>query len=266
MDCFKLTGQTAVITGAGAGIGAAIARCFAEAGANVVLAARTQSAIDAVASDCRAFGVEAMAVATDINDPQALDRLIDSTVEGFGGIDLLVNNAGGAGGPRSALEVGDDYFEKLLHFNLTSRFGLTRRCIPHLLESDRAAVLMISSVLGRMPDPGFVTSNTINAALSHMTRELATEFAPRIRFNGIEVGATMTEALAPLLEHGNLAEQMAEKTPMKRLGTPEDIAYGALYLCSPAASWVTGKMLEVDGGQLGTNWPIPMNHDAKQGG
>jgi len=264
MEYFKLTGKTALVTGAGAGIGRATALCFAEAGADVVVAARTRSAIEAVAGECRRFGVNSLAVATDITNPEDLDRLVAATVEHFGGIDLLVNNAGGAGGPKSALDVSDEYLADLLHFNLTSRFGLMRRCIPHLLNSDSASVVTISSVLGRMPDPGFVTSNTINAALSHMTRSLATEFAPRIRFNVIEVGATLTDALKPLLEHGTLAQQMAEKTPMKRLGTAEDIAYGALYLCSPAASWITGKTLDIDGGQLATNWPIAMNHFAQR--
>lgn len=264
MECFKLTGSTALITGAGTGIGRATALCFAEAGANVVVAARTQSTIDAVAEECRKFGVKSIAVATDITRPQDLDRLVSTTVEHFGGIDILINNAGGAGAPMSALDITDEYLAELMHFNLTSRFGLMRRCIPHLLERKNASVVTTSSVLGRMPDPGFVTSNTINAALSHMTRSLATEFAPLIRFNAIEVGATLTEALKPLLEHGTLAQQMTDKTPMQRLGTAEDIAYGALYLCSPAASWVTGKILEIDGGQLSTNWPIPMNHLSQQ--
>ena len=264
MDCFKLTGQTAVITGAGAGIGRATALCFAEAGANIVAAARTEAAIEEVATACRQFGVDAISVVTDITRPADLDELVSRAVEHFGGIDILINNAGGAGAPVPAVEITDEYFAGLLHLNLISRFGLIRRCIPHLLESDSASVVSISSVLGRMPDPGFLTSNTINAGLNHMTRELATEFSPRIRFNAIEVGATMTDALKPLLEHGTLKEQMEEKTPMKRLGTPEEIAYGALYLCSPAAGWITGKMLEIDGGQLTTNWPVPMNHFARQ--
>ncbi len=163
MECFNLTGKTALVTGAGAGIGRATALCFAEAGADVVVAARTQSAIDAVAEQCRQFGVRSIAVATDITKAQDLDRLVATAVDQFGGIDLLVNNAGGAGAPMSALDVSDTYFADLMHFNLTSRFGLMRRCIPHLLESECASVVMISSVLGRMPDPGFVTSNTINA-------------------------------------------------------------------------------------------------------
>lgn len=260
MDYFKLTGKTALITGGGSGIGRATALMFAEAGANIVVAARTRSKIEEVAESCRQSGVEAIAVPADITKPEDLDRLVDTTVSQFGGMDILINNAGGAGGPMSALEVSDEYLAELLHLNLTSRFGLMRRCIPHLLESDSASVVSISSVLGRMPDPGFVTSNTINAGLSHMTRSLATEFAPRIRFNVIEVGATLTEALEPLLEYGNLGEQMAAKTPMKRLGTADDIACGALYLCTPAGGWVTGKSLQVDGGQLTTNWPLPMNH------
>ncbi len=264
MDCFRLDGRTALITGAGAGIGKATALCFAEAGANVIVSARTRATIEEVAGRCTAFGVDALAVVADINRPEDLDNLVERSVERFGGLDIVINNAGGAGAPVPALEITDKYFSDLLHFNLVSRFGLMRRCIPHLLESDAASVVMISSVLGRMPDPGFLTSNTINAGLNNMTRELATEFSPRIRFNGIEVGATMTEALEPLLAYGDLKKQMEEKTPMRRLGTPEEIAQGALYLCSPAASWITGKLLQIDGGQLTTNWPLPMNHFERQ--
>ncbi len=265
MEAFKLTGATALVTGAGAGIGRATAQCFAEAGANVVVAARTRSAIEAVAQQCEAFGVKALAVECDITQPAALDHLVSQTVEHFGGIDLLINNAGGAGAPKSALDITDEYFAELLHLNLVSRFGLIRRCLPHLLESDRASVVSISSVLGRMPDPGFLTSIPSNAGFAHMTPQLATELSPRIRFNAIEVGATMTDALEPLLAHGTLKQQMEEKTPLKRLGKPEEIAWGALYLCSPAAAWITGKTLEIDGGQLTTNWPLPMNHFAREG-
>ncbi len=260
MNGFELNGATALITGGGSGIGRSIALCFARAGARVALAARTQSDIDQVASQCRETGVDALAIATDITVGEDLDHLVSTVTQHFGGLDILINCAGGAGAPKSALEITDEYFTELLHFNLVSRFGLIRRCLPHLLESERASVVTITSVLGRMPDPGFLTSNTINAGLDNMTRELATEFAPRVRFNAIQVGATMTEALAPLLEHGTLQQQMAELTPLKRLGTPEDIAYGALYLCAPSGSWVTGKLLEIDGGQTTTNWPLPMNH------
>ena len=123
------------------------------------------------------------------------------------------------------------------------------------MEGDGGTVVNISSAAGRLVQPGFAAYGTAKAALSHLTRLLACEFAPKVRVNAIGVGATLTSALAPFLDADSKAK-MEELTPMGRLGEVEDIALAALYLASPAASWVTGKILEVDGGTEGTNWPF----------
>src|SRR5690606_515670 len=146
------------------------------------------------------------------------------------------------------------YFEQALRFNVTSAFLLSRFVLPHMLEGDGGAIVNVSSAAGRLPMSGFVAYGTAKAALSFMTKELAIELAPKVRVNAIAVGSVETSALTPFL-NDELRAKMESLTPMRRLGTVEDIALAALYLASPAGSYLTGKVLEVDGGLLTTNWP-----------
>ena len=254
LDRFLLTDKVAVVTGAGRGIGRGIALAFAEMGAHVVCAARTEKEFGATADAARAMGRRALGVSCDVTDRAQLEHLVEATMGEFGRIDLLVNNAGGFP-PMSALDTDAPSWEWCLRFNLTSAFLLTRQCLPHMLAGDGGAVLNISSAAGRIVRSGFVAYGTAKAALSFMTRQLAAEFAPRVRMNALAVGAVETSALAPFLT-GETRERMEAMTPMRRIGTVEDVALAALWLCSPAGSWVTGKVVEVDGGTESTNWPF----------
>src|SRR5262249_53996205 len=146
-------------------------------------------------------------------------------------------------------------WEWCFKFNLPSAFLLTRACLPHLLAKDGGVVLNISSAAGRIVQKGFVAYGTAKAALSFMTRQLGAEFAPRVRVNALAVGAVETSALAPFLSD-ELREKMESMTPMRRIGAVEDVALAARCLCSPAGAWVTGKVVEVDGGTESTNWPF----------
>lgn len=257
LDRFKMQGKVAIVTGASAGIGHGSALGLAEAGANVVLAARTADRLEAAAADVRKVGVKALAVPTDVNDIAQLEHLVAATLKEFGRIDVLVNNAGGTA-PGPALYLGLKDFEAAFHFNVGTAFHLTKLCAPHLAK-DGGSVVNISSAMSYMVDPGFVAYGTAKAALSHMTRLLACEWAPRIRVNALAVGATETEALGMFLNAApEIKQQMVDMTPMGRLGTPEDIALAVLYLASPAGSWITGKVFEVDGGTVTSNWPIKM--------
>jgi 7-alpha-hydroxysteroid dehydrogenase len=256
LDRFRLTDQVAIVTGAGRGIGEGCALAFAEMGANVVVAARTREQIEAVADKVRALGARALAVPCDVSERPQLENLVAKTMSEFGRIDVLVNNAGGSP-PKPALRTSEAMFDQAFHFNVTTAFLMSRFAVPHMLESGGGSIVNISSAAGRIAQPGFAAYGTAKAALSALTRLLGSEFAPRVRVNAIAVGSVMTSALAPFLDDETRA-RMQELTPMKRLGEVEDIALMALYLASPAASWVTGKIFEVDGGTEATNWPFEL--------
>lgn len=256
LDSFRLTDKVAVVTGAGRGIGAGIARAFAEAGADVVCCARTPEQIEETAEAVRAAGRRAITVPCDVNDRSQLEEVVRQAMNELGRIDLLVNNAGGTP-PSEALFTSEKMFEEAFHFNVTSAFLMTRFCVPKMLDSaGGGAVINISSAAGRLVMPGFVAYGTAKAALAYMSKMLACEWAPKIRVNAIAVGAVETSALAPFL-NDELRQAMEKLTPMQRIGKVEDIAACAVYLASPAASWVTGKVFEVDGGTEAHNWPFP---------
>jgi 7-alpha-hydroxysteroid dehydrogenase len=254
LDRCRLDGKVAIITGAGRGIGQAIALAFAEHGAHVVCAARSEKEIGATADRARAFGVKGIPVRCDVVQTADLERVVATTMKELGRIDLLVNNAGGYP-PMPFLETDEPSWEWCMRFNVTQAANLTRLTLPHMLAKDGGAVLNISSAAGRIVRKNFSAYGTAKAALSFLTRQLAAEFAPRVRVNALGVGAVETSALLPFLTP-ELRAEMESMTPMRRLGQVEDIAIAALWLCSPAGGWVTGKVVEVDGGTETTNWPF----------
>ena len=254
LDRFQLKERVAIVTGAGRGIGQGSALALAEMGAHVVCAARTPDQLAETCERARALGVRAVAVPCDVNDRAQLQALVARAVDEFGRIDVLVNNAGGTP-PLAALETSEEMFEEAFHFNVTTAFAMTRLVVPHMLQHDGGAIVNIASAAGRLVQRGFAAYGTAKAALSFLTKLLGAEFAPRVRVNALAVGAVMTSALAPFLDE-SLKGQMEALTPMRRLGEVEDVALAVLYLASPASSWVTGKVFEVDGGTETTNWPF----------
>jgi 7-alpha-hydroxysteroid dehydrogenase len=252
LDEFRLTDKVAVVTGGGRGIGAEIARTFAAAGADVAIAARTESQLEEVAEDIRSEGRRAMVMACDVNDEASLTGLVEGTVAELGAIDIVVNNAGGSM-PQPFLDTSVQAFEGAFHFNVTTAFALTQLAVPHMVGRPNASVVNISSAIGRMADRGYAAYGTAKGALSHMTRLLAADLAPAVRVNAIAVGAVATSALEIVLDNDEIRDEMVAKTPLGRLGQPRDIAMGALWLASPAGAWVTGKVVEIDGGIEGSN-------------
>ncbi|MFO0550444.1 MAG: glucose 1-dehydrogenase [Polyangiaceae bacterium] len=254
---FLLEGQVAIVTGGSGGIGKATAMLLSEAGAMVVVAARGADRVFKVADEIRALGRPAMAVPTDVTVSGQLDTLVSRTLAEFRRIDVLVNVAGGTP-PTAALATTDDELDAAFAFNVTSAFHLSRACAPHMVKSGGGAIVNISSAMSHRVDSGFVAYGTAKAAMNHMTRLLAHEWAPQIRVNAIAAGAIRTEALEIVSGVPGVAQAMEAATPMRRLGEPEDIALAVLYLASAASTFVTGKVLEVDGGAPTSVWPIPI--------
>jgi 7-alpha-hydroxysteroid dehydrogenase len=258
LDKFRLDDKIAVITGGGRGLGAAIALAFAEVGADVVIASRTQSELDGVAEKIRATGRRAHTVAADLAHPEVTAELAGQAVEAFGRLDIVVNNVGGTM-PNTLLTTSTKDLKDAFTFNVVTAHALTVAAVPLMLEhSGGGSVINISSTMGRLAGRGFAAYGTAKAALSHYTRLAALDLCPRIRVNAIAPGSILTSALDVVASNDELRKPMEKVTPMRRLGDPDDIAAAAVYLASPAGSFLTGKTLEVDGGLTFPNLDIPV--------
>ncbi|WP_300644090.1 SDR family oxidoreductase [Nocardioides sp.] len=258
LDRFGVPGTAAVVTGAGRGLGAATAVALAEAGSDVLISARTAEQLEGVAAQVRATGRRCETVVADLSDLDQVAGLAQTAYDAFGRLDIVVNNVGGTG-PRGFLDTSPGYLERAFSFNVSTAHVLTKAAVPLLLKTleaeggDRAtaaekSVVTISSTMGRSADRGFVAYGTAKAALAHWTKMAAQDLSPRIRVNGIYVGSIMTSALEMVAGDPDLMGQLEGKTPLGRVGEPADIAAGVLYLSSRAGQYLTGKLLEIDGG------------------
>lgn len=248
LEQFRIDGNIAIITGAGKGIGAAIARTFAAAGADCVVTARTEADLLEVARSVESLGRSALPIVADVNDLEALRSLVRQAAEAFGGVDIVVNNAGGSMS-KPFLDTTPGQLERSFHFNVSAPFELVRAAVPSMLERGRGVVCNIGSVAGRNAVRNSLTHSLTKAALEQLTRLMAVELAPRIRVNGVLPGAVETESLRLYLSSmdPSVREAMHANTAMRRNGDPQDIADAVLFLCSPASSWITGQCLAVDG-------------------
>ena len=261
LDRFRVDGQVAVVTGAGRGIGAATAVALAQAGADVVIAARHADQLEKVAAQVEEAGRRAIVVPADLMDLDAAAGLADRAADEFGRLDIVVNNVGGTI-PNALLDTTPDYLEEAFHFNVSTAHALTRAAVPHLLRSVPAgstgrddpttgqcgSIVNISSVVGRVSGRGYLAYGTAKAALAHYTRLAARDLNPHIRVNAIAVGSVMTSALEFVASDAATKTVMEDATPLQRIGEAEDIAAAVLYLSSRAGGYLTGKVLEVDGG------------------
>lgn len=243
---FSLKGQTALVTGGGAGIGRAICLMFAEAGADVACTDRNEADARAVADACRRFGSKAIGLKLDVTHEAERVAVVEQVVTELGRLSILVNNAGG-GGPKP-FEMPQSDFEWAFQLNVFSLFRLSQLAAPHLRKAGGGAIINISSMAGTNTNRRMCSYGASKAAVDHLTRNMAFDLGPdRIRVNAIAPGAIRTAALATVLTP-DIEKAMLKHTPLGRLGEDTDIAAAALYLAAPASAWVSGQVLTVSGG------------------
>ena len=250
-DLYDMTGRTAVITGAGRGIGEGIATVLADAGAAVVLAARRTDEVERVAAEIRATGGRAIAVTTDVTDEAAVAALAQAAVDEFGSLDTWVNNAGGSPVRAPLTELDPVEWQRTMDLNMTAVYRCTLAAVPHMLVGNRGgSIINITSMASFVGMPGSGHYAAAKRAVNSLTETFALELAPLIRVNGIAPGAVPTEIMMKALgvdEESVL--RFANKIPLGRLGTPIDLGAVALFLASDASAWITGQTLAVAGGR-----------------
>lgn len=265
---YNLEGKAAIVTGAGRGIGKAIALTLAEAGADVTVAARTVEQIEQTAEEIRKLGRKAQAVPTDVTRKEQVENVVEQTVSQFGKIDILVNNAGVpilkpvAFIPGMKLEgwhVADSWdiplseaeWHLVLNTNLTSAFLFAQAVGPHMLRQKKGKIINTSSNSTGLAPPYFSAYCVSKAGLSMFTRCLATEWAPyNICVNAVGPGSVLTELTAPVLDDPERKEFILKSIPLGRMGETREIGLLVVYLASEASNWVTGQTFYIDGGQL----------------
>jgi len=250
-DPFDLTGKVAIVTGSSRGIGQAIAERLAQRGAKVVISSRNQDACQAVADSINtAYGEgSAVAIAASISSKEALQNLVEKTHEAFGPIDILVCNAASNPHYGSLDTIEDGVFQKTLSNNIISNHWLIQLALPDMRAKQDGAIVVISSIGALRGTPILGAYAITKAADIQLVRNYAVENGKHgIRVNGIAPGLVKTDFARALYENPEAAKAAVERTPMGRLGEPDDIAGLAVYLCSPAASWTTGQTMVVDGG------------------
>lgn len=245
---FDLKGKTAIVTGGANGIGKATAFRLAEAGANIVIADFNLSAAEKTVAELTGIGAKALAVNCNILEDESLQNLVQQTIEEFGSIEILVNNAGGGGaGRENPFEIDLAAFKRDFDLNVFSAWRLCQLCVPHMKTAKYGSIIITSSMSSVNKSPNMSGYAASKAAVNHMVANLAHDFGPEVRINAIGPGATKTAALASVLTP-EIEKKMLQNTPIKRLGEADDIAGAILYFASPISEWVSGQTLFVNGG------------------
>lgn len=257
LEQFKLEGQVAIVTGAGRGVGAGIARVLAEAGAAVVGTARTESEIVESIQRIESTGGTGVAVVADAMSRADGERVVETAMERFGRIDILVNNVGGATYARF-LDITDDDFRHTFDWCVTSAFIMSQLVAPHMFSAGHGSIVNISSGSARFGIRALTAYCTAKGGLEALTRAMAQELAPKIRVNAIALGSFATDGLQQSLDMmpGSL-EKMKEATPLHRLGDVEDLGRLTVYL-STRDCYATNAIFHVDGGIESNNSPLPI--------
>ncbi|MFA5891028.1 MAG: SDR family NAD(P)-dependent oxidoreductase [Actinomycetota bacterium] len=250
LQMFSLEGKTALVTGASRGIGAAIARAFAAAGADVALAARSTGDIDLLAGEIESTGRKAIAITTDVTQPDQVRACVARAVESLGSVDILVNNAGGTKFMSPAVDTRIEGWKKAISLNLDSVFFFCQEAGRHMLERGSGSVINISSVAGVSAAPGLSYYAAAKHGVIGLTKTLAVEWGHTgVRANSICPGWIKTDLNKTYWTNEESARAFVTGVPMQRWGEVEDITGAAIWLASDAAAYVTGATIMIDGGQ-----------------
>lgn len=246
---FDISGKVAIVTGSSRGIGQSVAEELAKAGAKVVVSSRKQDAVDTVAQQIRDAGGEALGIAAHNGNKDALYALVDQTVEHFGKLDILINNAATNPHFGNTLEAEDSYWQKTIEVNLMGNVWLSQAAVKAMRENGGGKIVNIASIVGLNPGQFQGIYSVTKAAIISLTKSLAMELgAGNIQVNAIAPGLIQTKFAQVLWENDELLKQVVDATPAGRIGQPIDIAGLALFLASPASGFTTGSVFIADGG------------------
>jgi len=250
MDEFDLNGRRALVTGASRGIGQAIAVALAEHGADVALNSRNAEALEKVAAEVEQRGRRSVVAPADVTDRAAVDAMVAAAATGLGGLDIVVNSAGGTAFMVPFTQLRFEGWEKVMRLNVDSTVHVLQAAAPHLLAAGRASVVNVASVAGLGATPALSPYGASKAAVISLTKSLAVEWATTgVRVNALCPGWTATELNRKLWENEQVSVGLVATIPMGRWGRAEEMAGPAVFLASNASSFMTGQVLVVDGGQ-----------------
>lgn len=251
-ELFDLSGKTAIVTGGANGIGKATALRLAQAGADVVIADLKLKDAEEAVKEIESFGVKGLAVECNILKDEDLVALVEKTVDTFGTVNILINNAGGGGGGReNPFHITVDEFRRDFELNVFSAWRLCQLCVPYMKHSGYGSIVITTSMSSIDKSPNMSGYGSSKAAVNHMVENLAHDFGPEVRINAVGPGATRTDALRSVLTP-EIEQRMLSHTPIKRLGEADDIAGAMLYFASPVSEWVSGQIIFVNGGGVQT--------------
>jgi 3-oxoacyl-[acyl-carrier protein] reductase len=244
----RLHKLTAIVTGAGTGIGQGIAIAFAKEGAQVVIAGRRKEPLAQTVEQIQKAGGVARAVVCDVSVNAQVEALVRETVEIFGGVDILVNNAG-VYRAHDALTMTDEEWDSVMSIDLKGVWYCSKAVIPQMLAKKRGKIIHISSIAGLIGFEQSAAYCAAKGAVINLTREMALDYAPKgIFVNGIAPGVIASDMTSPMLKNDAVKNDFLAKTPVGRIGTPEDIAHAAVFLASSESDFIVGQTIVVDGG------------------
>lgn len=249
----SLKGKTALVTGGGRGIGKAIAKKFAEAGATVVIASRKMENLKATADELAGLPGKIVPLECHVGRADQLTSLVATIDKQYGGVDILVNNSATNIGQGPALEVTDDMLDKMIEVNIKAALRLVRLTVPGMIQKKSGSIINIASIAGLRPQPGGLLYSFTKAGLIMMTRTWACEFGQKgVRVNAIAPGLIQTDFSEFFWKNEQYRKKLEATQPINHLGQPDEIGFAALYLASDEASYVTGQVIVIDGGATAT--------------